>query len=1275
MFTGDLESAERISEKVLQTCQANNVKPSTPLELEAVAIHHWTLVMRCMANGVGDRRLLHPIQTFVSGQQAEAVDVDEWMALAKARTIQKQFSEALNVYNQLIAIHSWFTPALSEKALLLAYSGEWEQCLDTTQRVLDVQGDNLDALRILAVHAFTQEALPDDAMQKFEDYDAALNTLESSSAKLFSQAGSLFCRICSRHPRALQLCERQLDRASRLDPIDAHVLCELGYTVNLQGRYETAMRHYREASKRDGSSIEALEGLMFSQILYGDLSDAEAQVELLQVLQNSPQDITPMFLFLEALMARKVARDLSSHLERLSACRKALSEQSNSSTSNAAREPLHEYIDMNPDFTLLLAAEFLIHQEVPTPLFFSPGSRELGRTKFLKSSPSGQESQGVPSIAPLKVGLSPDTPLAVLYGTELLQNLLKRLPGMVPIYLELAGCFTSQGKFDDACKFLRQCLALQPHCSAALVALAKTECSRFNTVAAGQALEQALSSDFSVRASPQFKLVQAMVRAQQGKADEAMNEIESLMKSDDFKSGIHDGLETFTRLTTHSGSLRLTVDDRAAVFIAHASLLNLARRVKDANKTLSEAKILFAGTPQEVQILVASSQLAVERGDYDSAIRMLEKIQDDSPTFMKAQLLKAEIMLNNNRDKEGFTLCYEQLVEKDKSSAAYSMLGEAYLRILNPEAAVDAFEQAYRLDPSNAQLRERIGKSLVATHEYHRAIDFYESALREVSKSIAPGQSKPSEAVALGHDLAKLYMKLGRIESSIRVLHITLHETPKDIYEMRNDISTLKMLFEVQRAGIPAEAYETLQKAKDLQKLVLNDVRMSSSTLSANSSDIVEEEKKLYSAFCVQLGTILQTDEDAKGAEMQYREALQYAPQNIKAMLGLAKLHKSRRNMEECIAQCKKILIFDSSNEEACILLSESLISERKSDADDEESAKPLQELLAAHPNNYFALSSLISILRKIGRLESVEGYLKAAQNANRRSSSHAGFRYSNGLYARYMNDVGKAIHEFNFARKDSTWGPLALEHMIELYLNPDQEGVWEDRELETKSDETTAGHIRIAEELLRELKPVCSDGDRFTILSNYCAFARRDRSSITAGISSFKALLDDNAENVSALLGLATGYMLEKNQSSALNILKKVSALKHKVGFNDDFEKANLLLARVQIEKASTEAVEELCNNCLTQNKSCSQAYELLGLLNEKEGDYERASQCYYNAWQLEFEASAPTGFKLAFCLQKCKRYVEAIDICEKVSRQVLFRLNFVYIFRSSIAIPTTPV
>ncbi len=166
---------------------------------------------------------------------------------------------------------------------------------------------------------------------------------------------------------------------------------------------------------------------------------------------------------------------------------------------------------------------------------------------------------------------------------------------------------------------------------------------------------------------------------------------------------------------------------------------------------------------------------------------MLDKISEDSPTYSRAQVIKADIILTNNHDKEGYTKCYQQLADKDPSAKNYSLLGnystreygcnldfkmcirfagEAFLRILNPEAAIDALDKAYKLDPTNSRLRGRIGRSLVSTHEYHRAVEFYESAIRELTKPTAAskGLTPPvsTDVVTLSHDLAKLYIKLGK---------------------------------------------------------------------------------------------------------------------------------------------------------------------------------------------------------------------------------------------------------------------------------------------------------------------------------------------------------------------------------------------------------------------------------------------------------------------------------------------------------------------------------
>ncbi len=63
----------------------------------------------------------------------------------------------------------------------------------------------------------------------------------------------------------------------------------------------------------------------------------------------------------------------------------------------------------------------------------------------------------------------------------------------------------------------------------------------------------------------------------------------------------------------------------------------------------------------------------------------------------------------------------------------------------------------------------------------------------------------------------------------------------------------------------------------------------------------------------------------------------------------------------------------------------------------------------------------------------------------------------------------------FNKSRKDVVWGESSLVQMIELYLNPDQQGIWEAQDQltgPTDVDEATSERVSVAQTLLRELQP-----------------------------------------------------------------------------------------------------------------------------------------------------------------------------------------------------------
>ena len=69
-----------------------------------------------------------------------------------------------------------------------------------------------------------------------------------------------------------------------------------------------------------------------------------------------------------------------------------------------------------------------------------------------------------------------------------------------------------------------------------------------------------------------------------------------------------------------------------------------------------------------------------------------------------------------------------------------------------------------------------------------------------------------------------------------------------------------------------------------------------------------------------------------------------------------------------------------------------------------------------------------------------------------------------------------------------------------------------------------------------------------------------------------------------------------------------------------------------------------DLLGQCLRYNASCGKAEELIGLIKEKENDYEESSEHYEAAWRLSNKASASIGFRLALNYLKAGKLVDCI-------------------------------
>lgn len=68
-------------------------------------------------------------------------------------------------------------------------------------------------------------------------------------------------------------------------------------------------------------------------------------------------------------------------------------------------------------------------------------------------------------------------------------------------------------------------------------------------------------------------------------------------------------------------------------------------------------------------------------------------------------------------------------MENCPNAETYVMLSDAYMSIEETELAIDAYEQALKLNSKDNNLVCKMGKALVKTHHFTKAINFYKESV------------------------------------------------------------------------------------------------------------------------------------------------------------------------------------------------------------------------------------------------------------------------------------------------------------------------------------------------------------------------------------------------------------------------------------------------------------------------------------------------------------------------------------------------------------------
>ncbi|XP_011313823.1 tetratricopeptide repeat protein 21B-like [Fopius arisanus] len=1097
--------------------------------------------------------------------------------------------DAILILNALIVRYSTLTIPLIEKMSNQLAMKEWDQVLATSSRILSLDSNDLDAIKAKAVVAICKDGDYPSALKILQLFFRNLILVEPKNVELLVKNIQLFSRITNSDREILLELSRITEKFIQQNENSSELMIELGNIYLLMKRIKESEHWYRSAVRIDESSFPALMGLAHCQVLEttpGSSELARQQLNFLMEVQSNTLD--PKLYFMSAKLS---SNDPTNALKYLDMAIELI-------LKNCSNMPYGYYylLELNPVFSLEII------------------------TDHLCNSPSS----GAPHV--LVQQTTEDKPSLVL-----LKMICEACGGCSEAFLLLARARMQSGDLEGALDTLKRLLQNDPSIAPAHLLMAQILTRQGNYQAASQSLEVGLSYNFKVRDDPIYHLTSGIVERENGDVNNSITSLRTAMSLMDARVKSED---------TSTPLISVSLSDRATLYLELISAYTQLIKFDEASALMDEAKRLFSNTIEEGRVTIANAELSLFMDDVERAIVYLNEIKPEEVYYLEAHTRLAEIHLHHRKDRQAFARCFRELVEHCPGSKTYSMLGDAYMAIQEPDRAIEAYEQSLKNSHGDRVLASKMGKALVKTHQYSRAVDYYKEVV-----SI-------KECGELKLDMADLFMRLRQFDNAEGVLVQELQDArgATDYEHLENRGRQLLLLAKVrERSGNLQMALLTLREAKENQVRCIQ-------RKSVNSSAI--NHKQMLAEVCLTMADHATIVRDWEQAITHYKEALQHKPTDIKALLSLAKLYMQVNDLDKCAQSCTALFTADPNNEAASVMMAD--LAFRK--VDFSTAAFHFKQLLMRRPTYWTALARLIEVSRRTGKIEDLDEWLGRAEAAatGEGANRDAGFHYCAGLLDWRTGKLNSALRNFNAARRDSEWGQQAIYNMIEICLGPNDDSAlsseaFNEEDAEYQDSRTMA--LKTAQRLLQELNPKGSPHEMLThrLLENFFLLTTKIKTNIEKALQDCTILASQDTlrDHVGPALGLATAHILLKQTPRARNHLKRVA--KNIWTFEDAeyLERCWLLLADIYVQSGKYDLANELLKKVLQHNATCVRAYELSGHILEREPNYKEASVQYAKAWKFGGKTKLSVGYKLAYCCLKSKKYADAIEASNEVLKQ----------------------
>ena len=353
------------------------------------------------------------------------------------------------------------------------------------------------------------------------------------------------------------------------------------------------------------------------------------------------------------------------------------------------------------------------------------------------------------------------------------------------------------------------------------------------------------------------------------------------------------------------------------------------------------------------------AEIALNKKDYELVSRAIDNILQANSDFVDASLLKARLMLIQNKVDEGIELLNKTVWSKNDSDAAYVLLGQAYLLKKDSTQADKNFKQALEINPANLGAFIPVYGNYLQANQRETARQLLEKALKTKPNQVLLLTNKADldiaekkwdsaqdtvQKIALfsKNKAVPMYLQAnilqgkGQYADAIAIYEKLLQDFPDHLNSMVNLARSYEALNERDKAIRFMESHHSKNQDNLTIVGVLGDIYMANKDY-VKAKDLLTSQLKQSPGKTVPLYLALAKVEaylrkSADGAKDVYLKGLTENPGDPQLSMALAGLYEQTGNASEARKLYEQISEKEPGNKLAANNLASLLIESENSD-------------------------------------------------------------------------------------------------------------------------------------------------------------------------------------------------------------------------------------------------------------------------------------------------------------------------------------------------------